>query len=59
MKKQYVSPAIEVVELNVESQILAGSDPGVGFEMTVEPPGDGGEEEIELGAKESDGWGEW
>lgn len=48
MKKQYVSPAIEVVELNVESQILAGSDPGVGFEMTVEPPGDGGEEEIEL-----------
>lgn len=48
MKKQYVSPAIEVVELNVESQILAGSDPGVGFEMTVEPPVDGGVEEIEL-----------
>lgn len=48
MKKQYVSPAIEVVELNVESQILAGSDPGVGFEMTVEPPDPDLEEELEL-----------
>ena len=44
MKKTYVKPLVEVVEVNVEDQILAGSPP-VEFEITVEPPiDDGGEE---------------
>lgn len=57
MKKTYVKPLVEVVEVNVEDQILAGS-PGVEFETTVVPPIDGGEEEI-FGAKDFNRWDDW
>lgn len=30
MKKQYIIPQTEIVELNEEQQILAGSAPGLG-----------------------------
>ncbi len=57
MKKTYVKPLIEVVEVNVEDQILAGS-PQVEFEITVEPPIDDGGEEI-FGAKDFNRWDDW
>ena len=30
MKKTYLKPEMEIVEINVNQQILAGSDPGLG-----------------------------
>lgn len=57
MKKTYVKPLVEVVEVNVEDQILAGSTP-VEFEITVEPPIDDGDEEI-FGAKDFNRWDDW
>lgn len=57
MKKTYVKPLVEVVEVNVEDQILAGS-PQVEFETTVVPPIDDGGEEI-FGAKDFNRWDDW
>lgn len=57
MKKTYVKPLVEVVEVNVEDQILAGSPP-VEFEITVEPPTPVDDEEI-FGAKDFNRWDDW
>lgn len=57
MKKTYVKPLVEVVEVNVEDQILAGSTP-VEFEITVEPPIPDDDEEI-FGAKDFNRWDDW
>ncbi len=57
MKKTYVKPLVEVVEVNVEDQILAGS-PQVGFETTVEPLTPDDDEEI-FGAKDFNRWDDW
>lgn len=57
MKKTYVKPLVEVVEVNVEDQILAGSPP-VETGPTVEPPIDDGGEEIS-GAKDFNRWDDW
>jgi len=57
MKKTYVKPLVEVVEVNVEDQILAGSPP-VETGPTVEPPIDDGGEEI-FGAKDFNRWDDW
>lgn len=57
MKKTYVKPLVEVVEVNVEDQILAGSPP-VETGPTVEPPKSDGDEEI-FGAKDFNRWDDW
>jgi hypothetical protein len=57
MKKTYVKPLVEVVEVNVEDQILAGSPP-VEFEITVEPPTPDDDEEL-FGAKDFNRWDDW
>lgn len=57
MKKTYVKPLVEVVEVNVEDQILAGS-PQVETGTIVEPPIDDGGEEIS-GAKDFNRWDDW
>ena len=57
MKKTYVKPLVEVVEVNVEDQILAGSPP-VEFGITVEPPTPDDDEEI-FGAKDFNRWDDW
>ncbi len=57
MKKTYVKPLVEVVEVNVEDQILAGS-PRVEFETTVEPLIPDDDEEI-FGAKDFNRWDDW
>ena len=57
MKKTYVKPLVEVVEVNVEDQILAGSTP-VEFETTVVPPDPDEDEEI-FGAKDFNRWDDW
>ena len=57
MKKTYVKPLVEVVEVNVEDQILAGSPP-VEFEITDAPPTTDDDEEI-YGAKDFNRWEDW
>lgn len=57
MKKTYVKPLVEVVEVNVEDQILAGS-PQVETGPSVEEPIDDGGEEI-FGAKDFNRWDDW
>lgn len=57
MKKMYVKPLVEVVEVNVEDQILAGSPP-VEFEITVEPLTPDDDEEL-FGAKDFNRWDDW
>ena len=51
MKKTYVKPLVEVVEVNVEDQILAGSPP-VETGTTVD------DEEL-FGAKDFNRWDDW
>lgn len=57
MKKTYVKPLVEVVEVNVEDQILAGSPP-VETGTTVEPPTPDDDEEL-VGAKDFNRWDDW
>lgn len=57
MKKTYVKPLVEVVEVNVEDQILAGS-PRVETGPTVVPLNPDVDEEI-CGAKDFNRWDDW
>lgn len=57
MKKMYVKPLVEIVEVNVEDQILAGSPP-VETGTTVEPPTPDDDEEL-VGAKDFNRWDDW
>ena len=57
MKKTYVKPLVEVVEVNVEDQILAGSPPVETGPIVEEPKDDGGEELF--GAKDFNRWDDW
>lgn len=62
-KKAHVKPTIEVVRVNIESQMLAGSPAvqpggGGGGHITVEPPEEDDDEEIS-GAKKFNMWSEW
>lgn len=57
MKKTYVKPLVEVVEVNVEDQILAGSPP-VETGTTVEPLTPDDDEEL-VGAKDFNRWDDW
>ena len=59
-KKAYVKPTIEVVRVNIEGQMLAGSpavQTGGGGGITVEPPKEDDDEEIS-GAKKFNMWSE-
>lgn len=62
-KKAYVKPTIEVVRVNIEGQMLAGSPAvqpggGGGGSISVEPPKEDEDEEIS-GAKKFNMWSEW
>ena len=62
-EKAYVKPTIEVVRVNIEGQMLAGSPAvqpggGGGGHITVEPPKEDEDEEIS-GAKKFNLWSEW
>lgn len=62
-EKAYVKPTIEVVRVNIEGQMLAGSPAvqpggGGGGHITVEPPKEDDDEEIS-GAKKFNVWSEW
>lgn len=62
-KKAYVKPTIEVVRVNIEGQMLAGSPTvqpggGGGGSISVEPPKEDEDEEIS-GAKKFNMWSEW
>ncbi|RRD75199.1 hypothetical protein EII14_08725 [Alloprevotella sp. OH1205_COT-284] len=59
-EKAYVKPTIEVVRVDIEGQMLAGSpavQPG-GGSISVEPPKEDEDEEIS-GAKKFNMWSEW
>ncbi|ERT58892.1 hypothetical protein HMPREF1254_1535 [Prevotella sp. BV3P1] len=56
-EKAYIKPTIEVVRVNIEDQMLAGS-PAVQPGVTVEPPTEDDDEEIS-GAKKFNMWSEW
>ena len=61
-KKAYVKPTIEVVRVNIEGQMLAGSPAvqtggGGGGHITIEPPKEDDDEEIS-GAKKFNMWSE-
>lgn len=53
----YVKPLVEIVEVNVEDQILAGSPP-VETGTTVEPTTPDDDEEL-FGAKDFNRWDDW
>ena len=62
-KKAYVKPTIEVVRVNIEGQMLAGSPAvqpggGGGGSVSVVPPEPDDDEEIS-GAKKFNMWSEW
>lgn len=62
-KKAYVKPTIEVVRVNIEGQVLAGSPAvqpggGGGGSISVLPPDEDDDEEIS-GAKKFNMWSEW
>lgn len=62
-KKAYVKPTIEVVRVNIEGQMLAGSPAvqtggGGGGSISVVPPEPDDDEEIS-GAKKFNMWSEW
>ena len=62
-KKAYVKPTIEVVRVNIEGQMQAGSPAvqpggGGGGSISVEPPKEDEDEEI-FGAKKFNMWSEW
>ena len=62
-KKAYGKPTIEVVRVNIEGQMLAGSPAvqpggGGGGSISVEPPKKDDDEEIS-GAKKFNMWSEW
>lgn len=62
-KKAYVKPTIEVVRVNIEGLMLAGSPAvqpggGGGGSISVEPPKEDEDEEIS-GAKKFNVWSEW
>lgn len=62
-QKAYVKPTIEVVRVNIEGQMLAGSPAvqpggGGGGSVSVVPPEPDDDEEIS-GAKKFNMWSEW
>lgn len=62
-EKAYIKPTIEVVRVNIEGQMLAGSPAvqpggGGGGSISVEPPKEDDDEEIS-GAKKFNMWSEW
>lgn len=62
-EKAYVKPTIEVVRVNIEGQMLAGSPAvqpggGGGGSISVESPTDDGGEELSS-AKKFNMWSEW
>lgn len=62
-KRAYVAPAIEILSINIDHTILAGSPAvqpggGGGGHITVEPPKEDDDEEIS-GAKKFNVWSEW
>ena len=40
MKKTYINPTLEVVEIEIKNQLLAGSDPVLGAEYNSSTDGD-------------------
>ena len=63
-KKPYLRPTLEVVKLDVEVQILAGSPPvqpggGGGGSITIEDPVEDDDDNQLSGAKEFNMWSDW
>lgn len=38
MKKQYINPTIEIVDIKMDQHLLAGSVPGLGGDLTGSDP---------------------
>lgn len=64
-KRPYVRPTVEVIKMNVDQQILAGSSPvqpgggGGGGSISIEPPTEDEEDNELSGAKRFNMWNEW